>query len=427
VKGLLFTYLLTYGGSAAAVFKPFYGLLIYICFACIRPELLWTWSVPAGHYSRTIAVCMLIGWIRKGCGSWNFLLAWPIVVTFLTYWGWIVVSAFFAANQAVAWSFVDLHSKILFPVLVGITIIERPSELRILAWVLALSLGYLALEANLDYFAGGTMARDQGMGGMDNNCFSISMALGAGLSFFLGVAEKRWQAKLAAWGAAALMVHVPMISNSRGGMLSLVVLGVASFFLLPKRPMSLAAYGLGIVMALQFAGANVWQRFQTVFADSEGRDASAQSRLDLWRHGWDVMKKHPLTGAGPDHWPLLAASYGWRPGKEMHSLWVNAGAELGFVGLGALVMLYFLTISMSAQFVWKHSTSDTWQVHAARMSIAGLLGFSVAASFVSLDALEPPYHLVLLAAASLKLGSSSIGTVEVLSDREFDVGAAIAA
>ena len=39
--GLAFTYLMTYGGSAVALVNPFVGLLIYVCFAIIRPESLW--------------------------------------------------------------------------------------------------------------------------------------------------------------------------------------------------------------------------------------------------------------------------------------------------------------------------------------------------------------------------------------------------
>ena len=46
MKGLLFTYLLTYGGAVVSLFRPFHGLLIYICFAIIKPEALWYWSVP---------------------------------------------------------------------------------------------------------------------------------------------------------------------------------------------------------------------------------------------------------------------------------------------------------------------------------------------------------------------------------------------
>ena len=38
MKGLLFTYALTYGGAVVSLFNPFYGLLIYVCFAIMRPE-----------------------------------------------------------------------------------------------------------------------------------------------------------------------------------------------------------------------------------------------------------------------------------------------------------------------------------------------------------------------------------------------------
>src|SRR5437763_1136445 len=67
--GLVFTYLMTYGGSAAALFNPYVGLLIYICFAIIRPEDLWYWSVPQGNYSRIIAASLLVGWVARGRGA----------------------------------------------------------------------------------------------------------------------------------------------------------------------------------------------------------------------------------------------------------------------------------------------------------------------------------------------------------------------
>ena len=40
MKGLIFTYLLTYGGAAVSLFRPFTGLLIYVCFAIIKPDAL---------------------------------------------------------------------------------------------------------------------------------------------------------------------------------------------------------------------------------------------------------------------------------------------------------------------------------------------------------------------------------------------------
>jgi probable O-glycosylation ligase (exosortase A-associated) len=408
MKGLLFTYALTYGGAVASLLNPFYGLLIYICFATLRPELLWHWSVPQGNYSRIIAIALLAGWAMKGFGNWNFHAARPIVFALIAYWCCILISAVFAANQEVAWNYVELHTKILLPVLVGITLIDTVGKLRALAWVLVGSLGFLAFECNLSYLQGGgiyaAQFRDSGMGGMDNNSFCIAMALGAGLSFFLGIAETRWPLKAAAFASAAMMVHVPMFGQSRGGMLSLLVLGIVSFFMLPKRPLNLALYAAGILVALTLAGADVWNRFETVFAEAEDRDTSAQSRLDIWADGWDVMQKYPLTGAGPDHWPLLAESYGWPRGKEMHSIWVNCGAELGFSGLGCLIGLYAVTVLSSIRLLRSAATNSAAQ-HAARMAIAGIAGFAIAGSFVALDALEPPYHTVLLGAAAVKLAS----------------------
>ena len=402
MKGLLFTYTLAYGGTFVSLFNPFWGLLAYICFAIIRPESLWHWSVPAGNYSRIVAIGLLAGWIAKGCGDWNFGSARPIAFALLGYWACIVASAIFAANQQVAWDYVILHSKILLPVLVGLTLVDSEKRLRAVAWVIVGSLGFLAFEGNLDHFLGGYRVRFDGMGGMDNNSFCIAMVLGTGVAFFLGLAEKNLWLKWVAFAAAGLMAHVPMFGNSRGGMLALCVLGAVSFILIPKRPAHVAALALGFVIALRLAGPAVWERFETIFSAPEDRDDSAQSRLDLWADGWDVMKTYPMTGAGPDHWPLLAHTYGWPPGKEIHSLWVNAGAELGFLGLTFLSGMYLITLWKSGRFALSRHGDGDWTLHTARMTAAGLAAFMVAASFVSLDALEPPYHLLILGGGALR-------------------------
>ena len=71
MKGLLLTYALTFGGAVISLYRPFYGLLIYVSFAILRPESLWHWSVPAGNYSRIVAIAVLIGWALKGFGNWR--------------------------------------------------------------------------------------------------------------------------------------------------------------------------------------------------------------------------------------------------------------------------------------------------------------------------------------------------------------------
>jgi O-antigen ligase len=297
-----------------------------------------------------------------------------------------------------------LHSKILLPVVVGMTIVETKEEVRILAWTLVVCLGYLAYEAHGMYLGGRLPEfRDQGMLGMDNNSFCISMSAGAGLAIFLGFSSQGLFKQLAAFGLAAMMIHVPMFSQSRGGMLGIAVVGLAAFVLLPKRTEVLAVYAVGSLVALRLAGPAVVARFSTIFADSGNRDASAQSRVDLWLDCVDVMIHNPILGIGPDHWPLIAKDYGWPPGKEAHSVWFNCGAELGIVGLSLLLAFYLSSIVLAWRHLCKQSNVKPEFRDIGRMTIAALSGFMVSASFVSLDALEVPFYIVLILVSGLKI------------------------
>ncbi len=107
-------------------------------------------------------------------------------------------------------------------------------------------------------------------------------------------------------------------------------------------------------------------------------------------------------GCGPDHWPLHAHEFGWPAGKEAHSLWVQTAVELGIPGI-LLFMGFFLTAIWRCWLLLQRTKndSDAWFADSARMTIASLSGYMVAAQFVSLEALEIPYYVVLLGAGSL--------------------------
>ena len=52
-KGLLLTFGLTYGGGLVALFNPFIGLLIYVCFSIIRPEDMWFYEAEVTSRQRS--------------------------------------------------------------------------------------------------------------------------------------------------------------------------------------------------------------------------------------------------------------------------------------------------------------------------------------------------------------------------------------
>ncbi len=403
--GLIFTYGLTFGGAIVSIFNPFIGLLIYVCFAIVSPMSLWGWTLPQLPYSKIVAIAMLIGWLLKGFGEWKFARSRGILFAFLGLTLWASVSMFFAQHQDVAWLYVERLLKIFIPFLVGLTLIDSLSKLKQLAWVMVASMGYIAFEMNLSYYQGFNRVREMGFAGMDNNSTAIAMVAGVGLAFFLGVGETKWWKRFGAWVAALLMAHTVMLAFSRGGMLALVVSMVVCFGLLPpKKPKHLLALVVCILIALRLAGPEVTDRFLGTFAGHQERDRSAQSRLDMWEDMWDATLKNPIVGVGPDHWPLIAPQYGWRLGKEGHSLWIQTGAELGFIGLFFLASFYILCVIKIWPIVRSRDKDlDPWYPHIGRMVIAAHAGFMISAQFVSLEGLELPYYVTLLGAGAIKL------------------------
>jgi probable O-glycosylation ligase (exosortase A-associated) len=407
MKGIAFTYLMTYGGSVLALWRPYYGLLIYVCFAIIKPDAMWEGLVPPGNYSRTVGLALLAGWALHGFGRWQFGRARALVILLLVYFLWLVITAGLAPFPDVSFAYIAWASKVILPILVGITMIDSTEKLKQLAWTIVISQGYVAWELNLAFLHGRNRVHLEGFAGSDNNCVAIAMVTCMGLAFFLGMGARQWWRKGLAFFCAALMAHVVMFAYSRGGMLAMGVTGVMAFFLIPKKPQHYLAFAGAILVAVRLAGPRVRERFATTFASQSVRDASAQSRLDLWRDCMDAAINNPIFGIGPDHWPIVAERYGWLGSvKEAHSVWVQLTAELGFPGV--LLLLTFFGICIVR--LWpltreRQPVPDPWMRDAARMVIAALIGFAVAAQFVSVKKMEVPYYIALLGMGVLKLSS----------------------
>lgn len=407
MKGLLFTYLGTLYGAFIGLFQPFNALMVYITFALIKPEAMWPWAVQPGRYSLMVAGGMLVGWAFTREADFRFGKSLSVVSLLLAFLGWSFVTAIFPRFQDLSWDYVDRLSKIVIPFLVGITCLNSKARLRQLAWTIALAQGYVAYEMNSYYFGGYNILKEQGIGGVDNNSAAIALVCGFGVCFFLGLSDETWWRRGLAFLLAALMGHAVLFSFSRGGMLGLIVMGAVTFVIMPKTPKTIGLMLLGLTVGMALAGPEVRNRFLSSFTKKgEDREESAQSRVDLWADCWDVMQKNPVVGCGPNHWPVVAESYGWARGKEAHSLWMQTGAEMGFPGLGLYLGFYLWCICRLYVLTWKSSScAEPYAREAARMAICGLCGFVVTAQFVSVETLEIPYYTALLGCGALKLAT----------------------
>ena len=402
---------MTYGGAVVSLFHPFYGFLIYVAFANLKPDALWWWSVTPGNYSRIIAIAFLGGWVLNGMGSWNFGRGKLTIYTLAVYWLWLLLSACISPAQERAWFVFDILTKIFLPLIAAMTMIDSVAKLKQLAWVLVLSNGFLALQFNERYYTWGINPNYWTFAGLDNNSIAITMVTGLGLAFFVGLHADRWWQKAVAFASAGLMAHVVLFSMSRGGMLALVIVAVVTFLLIPKRPIHYLSFAIAVAIVLRLAGPNVREEFFTSFADQENRDTSAQSRFDLTRDAIDCMLKNPVFGCGMENWGNVAPEYGWELGRRAHNTWAEIGATLGIPGLALILLLYgsccWRLVGLARE---KTEVADPWLRGFARAVLAAIAGFFVSAAAVTVDRVELPYYLILLGAGALKVHSLGLAT-----------------
>ncbi len=417
MKGLIISYLLSYGGAVVALFFPVVGVCIYAAFSVARPQVLYGWAGDMTGLSRIIGVALLLGWAFKTFGRWQFKQVRTPVLALCCYFVCLLFSAFSASHQTVAWDSVIEQSKYFLIFLAGVTLISTRREVTALAWTIVLAQGLVGFEMNLSYVRGFNQARQLGLLG-DNNTFAVSLVAVIGPALFLSLfADQLWK-KALAFACSALILHTVLLTFSRGGILSLIVAGVAIFFVMPKRPLYLVAMVLVAALAIRLTGPQVLARFQTTFAKAEVRDFSAQSRLDLWKDCYHVMMANPFTGIGPRHWPLVAESYGWPKGKAAHTFWLEVGAETGLPAMLALIV--FFVSSLACAWRLARRRDDPWLACMGGFAFTGLAGFMFGAQFVSSEGNEVPFFVALVGLTAMELANSTAQAPEAeLSARRF--------
>jgi O-antigen ligase len=230
----------------------------------------------------------------------------------------------------------------------------------------------------------------------------------------LAITEKSKLLRGVATVCGAAILHTILLTFSRGAFLGLLVVGAMAFLMLPKRPVYVLAMIAALLLTVRLVGPQLASRYSTTFVEAGSRDASAASRVDLWRDCLDTAIKNPIFGVGPRNWPLIASSYGWPAGKEAHSVWMQTLAETGFVGVSLLAFFFGATIVL----LWpvaraRIAPENRLEAGVATGVVLAVVGFAVAGQFVSLTGLETPYYMTLVGVVLLKSRSLQAMTTVV--------------
>jgi O-antigen ligase len=403
---VVITYGLTVGGALAGVVYPLWGLMVYFILSIIRPSGLWPDAVPPGPYSQVVVIATLVGWALQGFGTWRLGPAKPIILAVCGFWAWNWMSAANAANGEMAWESLSDFSKLVLPVVVGISLLNSQSDLKVLAWTIVGAQTFVALMGHITIYlgSGDNWLQTSGLGGYDNNDLAASMVLMSGFAFGLGISEQSPRRRWVAFACAGLIAHSAILSYSRGALLGFLTTGIATCILVWRERHLRPFIWLALVCSLLLAGPYARLRFKSIFVAGieHNADSSAESRTIFWQKAWDVACENPFLGLGPSGFYARSEAWFGKP-RVVHSLWLQTLADNGFLGLGLLAAAYLLSLWGAWKLFQRPPPDAPFLREAGRMTLLAIPGFCVSAMFVSIILLEQPYYVVLFGAGAIKV------------------------
>jgi O-antigen ligase len=185
-------------------------------------------------------------------------------------------------------------------------------------------------------------------------------------------------------------------TQSRGGFLGLIVLGVFMVFVklpgISKKKFVLILASFGVVFGT-YLGVEYKERIRTIFDETTSDLSAGSGRIAVWKRSLEIAKDHPALGVGPYAFSTAYGHYletdkfsehlsreelggAW---KTAHNSFLLVLAEMGVPGL-----LVFLAINIKSfrnsqrvkTFLDKHDSANTLSIQATTLQMA-LVAFLV--------------------------------------------------
>ncbi len=384
-----------YGTMPLCVIQPFYGLVMFSILAYNRTQDL-TWGETRYHrLSYWVAVFTIIGFVgmlflgRAGLKHLKDGRAMCMVILL----GWILLSIIDAINPQPGWWKFSEFWKIILIALMTPVLVNSEKRLRIMFWVIALSIGFYGVKNAL---IGVPVIR--GPGGMlqDNNDFSCALVMTLPFLYYLGHSETRRLYRTGFFISVPLTAFTVALTESRGGFLALVATVGVLVMQSRQKVLALVMAPVAAVLFFILVPASFIERIETI---KDPKDGSSQGRLQAWGTGFNMVNANPMTGVGYRNFQLAYRRYSGDPTQTVrvaHNSYVQLMAESGYPALGVFLFMILLTVikGRSLQKRLRHIPELRWFSNYSRAIEASLAGYVIAATFLNRAHFDLLYHIV---------------------------------
>ncbi|WUR16076.1 putative O-glycosylation ligase, exosortase A system-associated [[Empedobacter] haloabium] len=411
MRDLLVT-LLVFAGLPYVLKRPVYGGLMWVWISVMNPHTQGWGFATTFPFAYIIAVATLVS-LAKSREKNRFPLT-PISLALLAFVFWMNLTTPFAMFSNGAWNQYTKVMKIMGMTFVLMMVVRERADIQRLIWVLVISLGFYGVKGGLFTIRSGGNDRVWGPVGTfigDNNALALALIMTIPLMYYLmHDLPRRWM-RHAMLAAMALSGLAALGSYSRGGLLAIVAM-LAFMWLKSRHKLSGAVLLVLLVPpALLFMPEQWGARMDTIGAYQA--DSSAMGRLNAWHMAYNLARDRFMGGGFACYEPLTFALYAPNPADvhAAHSIYFQALAEHGFVGLAIYLLLGCFTWRSAAVIVrrCRGCTELDWAARLAAMIQASLIGFGVGGAFLSLLYWDVPYYLMaaviaMRAQVALRLG-----------------------
>jgi probable O-glycosylation ligase (exosortase A-associated) len=399
--------LLLLGLLPACYRRPFVGLCVFTWLAFMRVQDL-TWGFARGiRWSYYVAILMIAGFFATRERRPIMMNARTVLMIMMMILAGLSIYFSEGRDPFQVKRYLEF-CKIIFICFLTTAMVTNKERLRVMVWVVALSLGFYGLKSGVRgvvSLGGATIIR--GPGGMlaDNNDLALALGMIVPFLFHLGWTERRPELRRAFWTILPLTVITIGMTTSRGGFLAVS----AAFGILIWRSRNrMVAMMIGFMLAAAVLIAmpdKLAERLATLRNPTE--EGSAAGRLKAWGIATRMGTDNPFFGVGFGKFRQHYMEYNLDPNlKELagdaiivaHSSYFQIWAELGTPA----ILVYFCLIFASLWDCWRVRKMartryfSSWILNYAAMFEASMVCFLVGAAFLNRGFFDLFYTLVAL-------------------------------
>ncbi len=402
--------------SVVALSRPFAGVCAYVFHYHSYPENSWwgsSLSTYGVRYSFIISACLAVGTLRNLKRLPYGRLLTGQEKLYLIFLGWVVLTRLMNGMQSEE-DAVDKMIKVAVFLLCLTHIVVTPQRWGRFTWLMICCGIYLGWECNTAPQSRFNEGRLEGVGGPDFGDANAMAAHLVALLSFIGVQFLRagWKGKLVCLMAGGMVANSVVLTRSRGGYLATIVAVLVMAILAPQRHRRqvLSLLLIGALGALVLVDSKFMERMGTIQAGEREKDESAMSRLRFWKAGFQMAIDHPL-GVGPGNFYGHIGDYlPEDAGRDTHNTYVRCLAELGWPGLGLLLVLMVNAHRTLARIRLStvHSPGSVdcdWSAFGLQI---GLASYQTAAIFISAIYIEMFWWMLLLPAALERAAANAV-------------------